>query len=352
MVKGLYIAATNLNANKKKLDVISNNLANIHTSGFKREDVEFESFNARLQSRIHGSMRPAEVGVGDVEFAKDGNEYTVSTKNGYFRFETKDGVHVSKDAKLYIDKEGYVKSVYKTASGQIDMRKGSYLLNGAERVRVSAGEELNKEMFEAPGVIHPYRANTIGTLSAGVKVQEIRIEHEQGTILRTENFSDFAISGDGYFTVLGQNGQEYLTRFGATTLNQHGELMTLNGAKLVGTNGAVKLGQGEFTINNFGEVIQNGEIIDRLKLVSVTDKSDLFKVGVNYFKLREPENRQGSIEPFKGELLQGYIERSNVDPITEMIRMMELNRSYEGAQKVITTLDEMLGKAVNELGKA
>ena len=56
MVKGLYIGASSMITNINKMDVIGNNLANVNTTGFKKDSVEVESFNARLLTRINGSM--------------------------------------------------------------------------------------------------------------------------------------------------------------------------------------------------------------------------------------------------------------------------------------------------------
>lgn len=355
MVKGLYISATNLIANQRKLEVISNNLSNLHTTGFKRDDVEFESFHARLHRRVRGSFLPAELGQAGAEVEKKGDEYHMSLKRGHFRFETPDGIHYAKSAIVRIDEDGYVRSVYRTPSGQFDQRRGNYLLSGKERVRIEgAGAELRISSDGKIGeqrVVELYKLADVGTLSAGVNTYDVRTSFDQGTIIRTDNVTDFAIKGDGFFAVQAPNGQEYLTRFGAMTLNAVGELMTLDGSRLIGMNGPVVLEEGDFAINRYGEVIQDGEIVDKIKMVKVEDKSDVYKVGLNYFKLREERQRVGKVEDFDGELIQGHIERSNVEAVSEMIKMIELNRNYESAQKVVTTIEEMMAKATGELGK-
>lgn len=350
MVKGLYIAATNLNANQRKLEVISNNLANVHTTGFKRDDVEFESFNARLHNRINGSRLPAELGARNTSITKEGDEYHISTERGYFSFETENGMHRSKSGIVRIDDEGYVRSVYRTPSGQIDERRGNYMLADGKRLKVSGELAMTGDgHFNGQNVVDYYRLTDVGTISAGVNAYDVRTNFDQGTIIRTDSYTDFAIKGDGFFAVKAPNGGEYLTRFGAMTVNGNGELMTLDGSKLIGLNGSVFLESGEFAINSYGEVIKDGKIVDKIKMVKVTDKSDVYKVGTNYFKLRE--ELVGEVAEFDGELIQGHIERSNVEAVSEMIKMIELNRSYESAQKVVTTIDDMLSKAANEVGR-
>lgn len=350
MVKGLYIAATNLIANQKKLEVLSNNLANLHTTGFKRDEIEFESFHARLMHRVRGSMLPAELAPGETELTKERDEYHLSTTRGYYRFETPNGIHHTKAAIVRVDDEGYVRSVYRTPSGQIDERRGNYLLAGGERLRVS-GELKQTARGEINGrrVVEHYRMTDVGTLSAGVNAYDVRTNFDQGTIIRTDKSTDFAIRGDGFFAVKAPNGREYLTRFGAMTLNAAGELMTADGSRLIGLNGAIVLEDDDFAINNHGEVIQHGEIVDRIKLLKVTDKSDIYKVAHNYFQLRE--TLVGEVKDFDGEIVQGHIERSNVDTVSEMIKMIELNRIYESSQKVVTTMEEMMARSVAEIAK-
>lgn len=350
MVKGLYISATNLIANQKKLEVISNNLSNLHTTGFKRDDIEFESFHARLQRRIRGSMLPAELGKADAEIKKEGDEYHLSTKRGYFSFETPNGIHHSKSAIVRIDSDGYIRSMYRTPSGQPDVRRGNYLLADGERLRVSGELDMTSDgKIDGKSVLKYYHPTEVGTLSAGVNAYDVRTNYDQGTIIRTDNLTDFAIKGEGFFAVTAPNGEEYLTRFGAMTVNGNGELMTLDGSRLVGLNGSVVLNEGDFAINRHGEVVQDGIIVDKIKMLTVTDKSDLFKVGNNYFKVRE--NPVGEVKAFEGDLIQGHIERSNVEAVSEMIKMIELNRNYESAQKVVTTIEDMMVKAVGEIGK-
>ena len=74
MVKGLYIAGTSMITNIKKMDVIGNNLANVNTTGYKKDGIQVESFNARLLSRINGSNMPYEYGAKEVTQSASGDE--------------------------------------------------------------------------------------------------------------------------------------------------------------------------------------------------------------------------------------------------------------------------------------
>jgi flagellar basal-body rod protein FlgG len=123
----------------------------------------------------------------------------------------------------------------------------------------------------------------------------------------------------------------------------------MDGNIVLGQNGPIIIESDTFSINEFGEVIQNGQITEKLMVTTFTNPSDVYKVGGTLFQ--ERETLTGEKVEFTGEVVQGFLETSNADAITEMINLIEMNRNYESSQKVINTIDEMLGKAVTELGR-
>ncbi len=355
MIKGLYVAGTNMMANIYKMDVTSNNLANVNTTGFKKETFEVESFNNRLFSRMNGSMLPTEVGTASVDQKQDGEILTLSTDTGYFRVSTDEGIHFDKHMKFLVDQDGYLRTPYKNVGGTIDPLKGNLILgqNGAifvgdgdlaidERGAVSVDGQVIDNL-----VVNGF-PNVIGTMSAGIKGYNVLTNFEQGQLEMTNEKFDLALKGDGFFNIRTESG-DYLTRNGAFTVNQFSELVTLDGDLVLGLDGAIVIESDNFSINEFGEVIQNGEITDKLTITNYTNVGDLYKLGTSQFRVKE--EMTGEEVEFTGEVIQGFIERSNTDSITEMISLIEMNRNYESSQKVITTIDEMLGKAVTELGR-
>ena len=84
-------------------------------------------------------------------------------------------------------------------------------------------------------------------------------------------------------------------------------------------------------------------------MVQVANKEDLRKIGSGLY--RAVENAVIDEQPFTGQVVNEFIEGSNVDTIKEMVGMITGFRSYESSQKIINTQDELLGKVVNELGK-
>ncbi len=179
-----------------------------------------------------------------------------------------------------------------------------------------------------------------------------RIDFSQGPLEGTNRPLDVAISGNGLFSVETPNGEAY-TRDGRFTLNQEGILITLEGVPVLGEGGpiAINLQENSATevlINGSGEILIDGNVIDKLKIVSTENPADFSKIGSNLFRLKEG----GEVTVLENvEVKQGFLENSNVDSITEMVSMIDLMHQYEMAQKMIRSQDAILQKATNEIGR-
>lgn len=359
MVKGLYVAATALVTNTDKIDAISNNLANVNSTGFKKDTVEIESFNDRLFTRINGSNYPYANMIPDVSVSvtetSQGDEYNLKTDGGYFRLDTDDGLHYDNEAVIIVDSDGYLRTKYNNVGGTIDYLKGNDLLgqNGSIYVGDSDFEIASNGDISVGGTVVDNIAisippTVVGTMGAGIKSYKIATNFERGQLEITNDKYDVALNGDGFFEIETGWGTLY-TRNGAFTINQNSELVTLDGYNVLGVNGPITITSDEFSINEYGEVIQDDEITDKLALSNFTNVADLQKLGGTFFKF--VDNPTGEQVEYEGTVEQGVIEQSNVDAISEMVNLIEMNRNYESNQKVVTTIDEMLGKAVNDLGK-
>jgi flagellar basal-body rod protein FlgG len=144
------------------------------------------------------------------------------------------------------------------------------------------------------------------------------------------------------------NGEfrEAYTRDGAFALNAGGQLVTKDGYFVMGENGLITLQTDDFNILDDGSIIVNGELVDRLLIRNFENSEALRKVGSN---LVERTEQTQELE-FNGIVKQGYVERSNVNAINEMINMITVMRSYEANQKILQAQDGTLEKAVNEIG--
>ena len=179
-----------------------------------------------------------------------------------------------------------------------------------------------------------------------------RIDFSQGPLEGTNRPLDVAISGDGLFSVETPEGEAY-TRDGRFALNQGGLLVTSDGHSVLGEGGPIEINvQENFTteilINGSGEILIDGNVIDKLKTISTANSVDFSKIGSNLFQLKN------GIEPTALETIevkQGFLENSNVDSITEMVTMIDLMHQYEMGQKMIRAQDTILGKASSDIGR-
>ena len=258
MLRGLYTAGWGMMSRNKNMDVVSNNLANVDTNGFKRDDFIFESFPEVLVGRIN-----------------DGR-----------------------------------------------------------------------------GQINPTRI--VGDASLGADVGEVFTNHEMGGFKSTQRSLDMAIEGqNGAFFTIDVDGEEHFTRNGAFSLNQDGFLVTMNGDLVLGEDGPIQIESDDFIVSSNGEIRVDDELIDTLLIQGFDDTRDLIKRGENLFAVNPEVEDPVLIEEDDAtwSIRQGFIETSNVNIIKEMVNMVEVARAYESNQKVVHSMDEIIQKAVNEVGR-
>jgi flagellar basal-body rod protein FlgG len=208
----------------------------------------------------------------------------------------------------------------------------------------------------------------VGKLGTGVEVNEVYTLYEQGSLMRTENPFDVALDGKGFFAVMTERGERY-TRNGAFTLNKDGILVTHNGLPVLGENGIIKLQKNNFMINERGEILVNAAlsleptdlvgmtqnnweqpvVIDKLKIVDFENIRELKKEGESLYRDTEYSGPALPAEEYK--VVQGFLEKSNVNAVREMVDMIEVQRSYEANQKAMLTHDQELGRLINEVAR-
>ncbi|MDH7554230.1 MAG: flagellar basal-body rod protein FlgF [Spirochaetota bacterium] len=208
----------------------------------------------------------------------------------------------------------------------------------------------------------------VGKLGTGVEVNEVYTLYDQGSLMRTENPFDVALDGKGFFAVMTERGERY-TRNGAFTLNKDGILVTHNGLPVLGENGIIKLQKNNFMINERGEILVNAAlsleptdlvgmtqnnweqpvVIDKLKIVDFENIRELKKEGESLYRDTEYSGPALPAEEYK--VVQGFLEKSNVNAVREMVDMIEVQRSYEANQKAMLTHDQELGRLINEVAR-
>ena len=172
------------------------------------------------------------------------------------------------------------------------------------------------------------------------------IDLHQGPLTQTGGTFDFAIEGEGFFQIDAPGGPQ-LTRAGTFTPNAEGELVTPDGYRLLDIGGGpifVPRDAGAVALANDGTLSVSGQPIGQIGLFLPTDTADLAHRGGTRFAAEEVVPMEGGI------VLQGYLESSNVNPVEEIARMIEVQRAYELGQKFLDREDERIRAVVQTLG--
>ena len=168
----------------------------------------------------------------------------------------------------------------------------------------------------------------------------------QGAIRATGNATDLALNGDGFFVIQAPNGQETYTRDGAFTLDANNHLVTADGNSVLGEHGPITITSADWAIDQSGQVKCHGAIVDRLRLVSLPNFQAATRLGNNQWRASR------TAPAARTQVLQGHLEGSNVNAVTEMVGMITAVRQFEANQRCIQALDSTLDHAVNDVGRA
>lgn len=185
-------------------------------------------------------------------------------------------------------------------------------------------------------------------MGGGTLVMPNHIDFEQGALEETGAPLDLAIEGSGFFAV-DENGQTGLTRDGRFQVNRDGSLTLPGGQKVLDEKfRPITLApDAPTTIDRAGEITQNGEVVGRIGLFDVPDRAALTKLGGNL--LSYPDRAE--IRTASGTLHDGFLERSNADPTTELAELMDTQRQLEANANMIRAQDATLQRLVNDVGK-
>ncbi|MFM9977368.1 MAG: flagellar basal-body rod protein FlgG [Sphingomonadaceae bacterium] len=187
-------------------------------------------------------------------------------------------------------------------------------------------------------------------IGAGVKTGGVYRIAEQGALARTDNAYDMAIQGKGFFQITMPGGGTGYTRDGSFQLSDQGELVTVDGYP-VQPGITVPQGATAVTVSKTGEVQVTlagspaPQTVGQLQLATFVNEAGLEALGGNNF-LETAASGQATIaspgEPGFGTLTQGFIEQSNVNPVSEITALITAQRAYEMNSRVVRTADEML----------
>jgi flagellar basal-body rod protein FlgG len=187
---------------------------------------------------------------------------------------------------------------------------------------------------------------------AGVRAEILVMLDQQGQIESTGRPMDLAVDGRGFIELMGPGGETLLWRGGALKVGEDGLLGTVQGLALkaavavpadasevrIGADGVVRAVTGEG-----GEAVEIGQIM----LVKVDDPTALRRLDGGLYAVAD-EARLSDAQPGEdgsGRLVQGAIERSNVELTTEMVQLMLVQRAYAANAQIVQAADQLMGIA-------
>jgi flagellar basal-body rod protein FlgG len=260
MVRGQYIAGTGMMLQRRQMEIITNNITNVDTAGYKKENLVSHTFDAVMLERIN------------------------------------------------------------------DLGDGA----GAARI-VSARRTAEVAL--------------VGPMNYGAQIDQLYIDYSPGGFEETGRATDMALTGDVFFVIETPEGERY-ARAGAFLVDPEGYLIEPSGGYVLGTAGRIYVGGANFSADAAGGVTVNGQYMGAIRVVSFEDNNTLRKQGDNLYY-----SEAGPVAPAGGyEIKQGFLENSNVDVGREMVDMITVYRAYETNQRMLTMIDEIVGKAVNDIG--
>jgi len=343
--RGLYIGATSLLANTRRLEVLTNNLANINTTAYKKDISLVESFPEKLLSKINGTSFNAPSGGSNITYETDGQIHMARTDSGYFVISTPEGNSYVKEVRFTVDENGFLRTYYRDGREDLNTDNENYILDGNGNPLQSQGEDIQELLLRS---IHNQPFHVIGTMSAGVKFHKIVTDFSQGELIETGGTYDLALNQSGFFKVMDEEGNTYYTRDGSF-LVANNQLVTSTGEIVQGLDGPIYIDGSTVSVLENGQVLVDGNTAGILDIVDLENREFLRKVRDNLYIMAEGVE---PVEiPYEGKVLQGYLEGANVNAIDEMVEMISLLREFEMGQKLIRIQDEMLENAVNEIGR-
>jgi flagellar basal-body rod protein FlgF len=174
---------------------------------------------------------------------------------------------------------------------------------------------------------------------------ETALDQRPGTLKSTGEVLNLALEGAGFFVVDTPQG-EALTRRGDFRLDSDGRLVTQTGLPVLGEAGVIQLEGAAPQIAPDGTVRVGGQVVAQLRIAQVASESQLAPLGGDLYRGTQLPEGDGA-----ARVRQGFLEASNVESVQEMMRLIETMRHFETVQRFVRGYDDMVGKAISELGK-
>jgi flagellar basal-body rod protein FlgG len=191
------------------------------------------------------------------------------------------------------------------------------------------------------------------SIGLGSRVQSVQTSQQQGAFQVTNGQYDMAIEGPGYFQVQDSSGQTLYTRAGNFSVNANGDLVlgsASTGRKLF-PNVTIPQGATNFSITPEGQIsyTQPGtttqQQLTTLQIATFYNPEGLLKLGDNLYAATDATGQVQQNIPGQqgaGQIRQGALEASNVEPVQELIDLITTQRSFELNSQAIQAGDQIL----------
>ncbi len=288
MLKGLYTAYTGMLNEQHRMDVLTNNLANATTNGFKKEGTTSEAFDTVLAYKIKDLSEPGNM------------PRPLATNRAVDEAELNNPLN-----------ENYLERRVRKTGLNLGVKIGENYVDYSQGPIKETGNTLDLALSDRGFFAVEY------TNKAGV------------TSTKYTRDGNFAMNRQGFLQ----------TQDGDYVLDEDGRRIQMDTALPI-------------SISRNGTIIQDGTEVATIGITDFEDYNYLERFGENFFQpvegAVELERGETGVDT---QIHQGYLEMSNISVVTEMVNMITLQRQYESNQKVITTYDDTLEQAVTQNGK-
>ena len=202
---------------------------------------------------------------------------------------------------------------------------------------------------KTPGAAVPgaHTVQYVGALGAGSLVMDTPTNFEEGAFEQTGNKLDFALSGQGFFTIQTPQGIRY-TRDGGFLRNAQGLLVTQQGNLVLGQGGPITIPPtGTIGAGADGTITVNGQAVDQLRITRFTNLTAVRPEGDNRFA---DTGAGGPAADTTSSVNQGFIEKSNANVVRSMVDLIVAERWFQANEKSIQAQDDLTNQAIQNVG--
>ena len=220
-----------------------------------------------------------------------------------------------------------------------------------DRIEKVSEDGETKIMTVAPFQMNFKGKAPIGDLSFANIMTQTYMPDSHGPLNVTDSPFDAALRGEGFFILQNADGDTFYTRQGSFQIDGTGNIVTSDGMRLMAGGAPANVGEStSFSFNSDGYIISEGEAVAQLDIVTFETPTLLRQAGSSALFSETPQS--GAPVPVADpRVVPGALERSNVNVVEEMARMVEIQRAYEASSKALMTHDETAGKMIASYAK-